>query len=424
MTFSVVNERPLPPIRVDRREIAGSLGDLGTLVPLAVLLITSNGLNPTVVIGVVGLVYMLSGLYYRIPMPVQPLKSFSALAIAGGLGPSVISAGTMLMAVSLLVLGITGAADWIARCVPKILVRGIQLGVGVILIRVGLRLCFEPIAGAEIWLPATLAVATILVILIFARNRTFPAGLLVVGGGLLAGLVLIGLPPIALGPVIPRMELPSAGDFWKAAILLVLPQLPLTLTNSLAATQDAAQSYFGASSRRVTGRALAIGMGIANLVAGLFGGMPVCHGSGGVTAHYRFGARTGGAGIFLGAVLLFLAVGFGPTIAGFCKMIPPPVLGALLVYVGAAHCLLIRDVAGGWAWVIVLVTGGVGGILNHNGYGLAAGLAVLAARWVVQRCRPWQRGVRCAEAVANAEREVIAMAVYEPGAGLLEARED
>ena len=385
MTGSSASKGHLPPIRVDRREIAGSLGDMGTLIPLAVLLVTANGLNPTVVFGVVGLVYLLSGLYYRIPMAVQPLKSFSSLAIAFGLGPAVIGAGTILMGACLLVLGVSGAADWIARRVPRVLVRGIQLGVGVILVRVGIRLSFVPIASAGVWLSTSLAVGTGVVILLFAGSRRFPAGILAVGGGLLAGLLLSGPPPISLGLVIPRVGHLSAGAFSAAAILLVLPQLPLTLTNSLAATCDVAQSYYGRSARRVTGRALAIGLGVANLVAGVFSGMPVCHGSGGVTAHYRFGARTGGSGVFLGVFLLLLALFLGPSMAGFCTMIPRPVLGALLVYVGVAHCLLVRDVSGRWDWLIVLVTGGVGGITNHNGYGLAAGLALLAAKCVAQR---------------------------------------
>jgi MFS superfamily sulfate permease-like transporter len=130
-------------------------------------------------------------------------------------------------------------------------------------------------------------------------------------------------------------------------------------------------------------------------VAGLFGGVPICHGSGGLTAHYRLGAKTGGAGLFLGTVLLILALGFGPAILGFCQVIPRPVLGALLVYVGAAHCLLVRDVVGRWAWAVVIVTGGLAGITNHPEYGLAAGLAILAFKWLADRAlasKPTEKG--------------------------------
>jgi hypothetical protein len=392
--------------------MAGSLGDIGTLLPLAVLLVTANGLNPTVVFGVVGLTYLLSGLYYRIPMAVQPLKSFSSLAIAYGLGPSVIGAGAMLMGACLLVLGTSGAADWIARRVPRALVRGIQLGVGMILVRVGVRLSLEPIVPGGVWLSAALAVGTGLVILFFAYSKRFPAGLMVVLGGLLAGLLLFDIPAIALGPTIPVAHGLSTADFRMAALILVLPQLPLTLTNSLAATCDATESYYGPSAHRVTGRALAIGLGVANLAAGAFGGMPVCHGSGGVTAHYRFGARSGGSTMFLGGILLVLALCLGHSATSFCAMIPRPILGALLIYVGAAHCLLIRDVIGRQDWSIVLATGGVGGILNHNVYGLVAGLSVLSVMWVTER---WRLRRICPQHTGAAATGVIPIAVQDCG---------
>lgn len=380
----------LAEFRLDRREIAGALGDLGTLVPLSILLITVNGLNPSVVFGVAGLAYVLAGSYYRIPMAVQPLKSFSSLAIALGLGASVIGAGAAVMGAALLLLGLTGAADWIARVIPKPLVRGIQLGVGVILIRVGAAFSIDPVPTLPAWAAPAMAAGTGILILLFVENKRLPAGVLAVVAGLAAGLIIFGIPSIAFGPVIPAIRMPTGADLWSASILLVLPQLPLTLTNSVTATHDVARLYFGEGARRVTGRALTTGLGVANLAAGLAGGMPICHGSGGLTAHHRFGARTGGSVILVGSLLLLLALAFGPAIAGFCRTIPRPVLGAMMVYVGAAHALLVRDVRGGWAWATVVATGGVGGVMNHNGYGLAAGLIVAGLGWIFKR-RPAAR---------------------------------
>jgi len=97
----------------------------------------------------------------------------------------------------------------------------------------------------------------------------------------------------------------------------------------------------------VTGRALTIGLGMANIFAGIVGGMPVCHGSGGLTAHYRFGARRGAAVIFIGSLLLLLALVFGPAIEGFSRTFPKPMLGALMVFVGISHGWLIKDVRAG-----------------------------------------------------------------------------
>lgn len=381
------NPAALPGFRFDLRELAGGLGDIGTLVPLAILLITVNRLNPSVVFGVAGLAYVLSGAYYRIPMAVQPLKSFSSLAIALGLGASVIGAGAVVMGAALLLLGLTGAADWIARAIPKPLVRGIQLGVGIILIRVGAAFATDPVPGLPGWAAPAIAAGTGVLILLFVESKRFPAGVLAVAAGLAAGVVIFGFPPLAFGPVAPEFRLPTREDLWTASVLLVLPQLPLTLTNSVTATVDVARLYFGEGARRVTGRALTVGLGAANVAAGLAGGMPICHGSGGVTAHHRFGARTGGSVILVGSFLVLLALAFGPAIAGFCRTIPRPVLGAMMVYVGVAHALLVRDVRGGWAWATVLATGGVGGVMNHNGYGLAAGLVVAGLGWIFKRPR-------------------------------------
>jgi hypothetical protein len=36
----------------------------------------------------------------------------------------------------------------------------------------------------------------------------------------------------------------------------------------------------------------------------------MCHGAGGLAAHYRFGARTGGSDVYAGLILLFFAFFF------------------------------------------------------------------------------------------------------------------
>src|SRR3972149_2888680 len=92
------------PFRFNLFELGGALGDLGTLLPLTVALITFNQMSATSVFLMVGLAYILSGLFYRLPMPVQPLKAVAAIAIANGLSASVISASGVIMAALLLLL--------------------------------------------------------------------------------------------------------------------------------------------------------------------------------------------------------------------------------------------------------------------------------------------------------------------------------
>jgi SulP family sulfate permease len=123
-------------------------------------------------------------------------------------------------------------------------------------------------------------------------------------------------------------------------------QVPLTLANSIAATSDAAANYYGPRAKRVTPRGLAATLGIGNLLAGVIGGMPMCHGSGGVTAHYRFGARTGGANLVIGTAFVVVALVFGRSVTEASRLLPSCVLGALLVYVGIQHARLVRDIVG------------------------------------------------------------------------------
>lgn len=129
----------------------------------------------------------------------------------------------------------------------------------------------------------------------------------------------------------------------KAFFLLVIPQLPLTLGNAIVSTKDIAKRYFGDRAKRVTERSLSVGMGITNLVAGLMGGMPVCHGSGGLTAHYSFGARSGGACIIIGSLCLGAALMFGRGVSEIFKIIPHSILGIMLFYVGFRHAFLVTD---------------------------------------------------------------------------------
>jgi SulP family sulfate permease len=137
---------------------------------------------------------------------------------------------------------------------------------------------------------------------------------------------------------------PAQGDLGVALFVLLLPQVPLTFANSIAATTDTARHYYGRDAFRVTHRNLAASLGIGNLLSSMIGGMPVCHGSGGVTAHYLFGARTGRANLFIGGVFLLSALFLGQSISSLAGMFPVSVLGALLIYIGVRHAALVRDV--------------------------------------------------------------------------------
>jgi hypothetical protein len=329
--------------KLDRNELAGGLGDAGLFIPIAVGLVAVNGLDATAVFGVGGLVYIATALYFRVPVPVQPLKAFAAAAIALNLDAEVIAAGALSMSAIMAVLGATGAADWLAARFPLVLVRGIQASVALLLVKAAVELAergnwsgLEPVASEVGLLTAIACCATLLLF----RSRRWPGALLVLGGGFVAGVALSGLPETTLGPGSVDLAVPAGADFATALTALVLAQLPLTFGNSVVATADAERSYFGDRARRVRPNRLALSISGSNLLAGLTQGLPLCHGAGGVTAHYKLGARTAAATGAAGALYLGLALVLGESLPAYMQLLLPGALGGMLLYVGVQHALL------------------------------------------------------------------------------------
>lgn len=378
--------------RLTRGEVSGGLADLGVLVPLEVSLIAVNGLSATSTLLGAGITYVLAGLYFRIPMPVQPLKAFAVIAVAQQLAPEVIGAGALLMAAALALLAGTGLVGVLARVVPVTAVRGVQVGLGLLLIKSAVETFWSKpffIGGERRFLdtgagdvPLSLIVGGgMTALLVFAAWRRWAPAVLVLAAGAALGLALgagNAFRGAALGPASVRFAVPSAGDFATALTLLVAPQLALTLANSVIATVDAARVYFGETAARVTPRRVSMSIALANVWAGVAGGLPVCHGSGGLTAHYRLGARTPVATLFVGAVLIGIAVVLGRAALPVRGLVPYAVFGALLLYVGWQHLLLgLRLPRRGH-----VVLAAIGGVISVSpGSSLAWGLAAGVATW-------------------------------------------
>lgn len=329
-------------IRLDRWELAGAVADLGVLVPIAVAMIIKNGLSPTAVLLPAGLLYLAAAGLYRLPIPVQPLKAFGAIAIANGLGVDEIAAGALLMGVIFVVLGASGLVDLAARAFPRPLVRGVQVTVGLLFLKIAWNLVSNPPSSFHHQLssPWLVPIAALLLLALTLRRRV-PVTLALVA----AALVVAGVTGGADGIGPSKLALPSfdGATFWAAFTVLVVPQLPLSFANSCLATADAARTYFGEAAHRVRAGRLAMSLGAANLFAGAIGGMPVCHGAGGLTAHHSSGARTAGAPLVMGAALVTVAIGLGAGLATFLASFPLPVLAALLAGAGLLHLGLLRD---------------------------------------------------------------------------------
>ena len=380
-------EAPRTRIRFDRWEVGAAFADIGVLVPIAVALIVTNGLSPTAVLLPAGLLYLTAAAVYRLPVPVQPLKAFGAIAIAQGFGVDEIAAGALLMGAIFITLGATGLLDLLARAFPRPLVRGVQLAVGLIFLKIAWTLVTSPprAFSESSWSPWLLGPLAAAVLASLLLRRRVPVALPLLGLGVVV-VAFTAAGDIGLGPSNLDLGLPATAAFSAALTALVFPQLPLSFANSCLATADAARTYFGERAQRVRPGRLATTFGGANILAGALGGMPVCHGAGGLTAHYSFGARTAGAPIAIGTTLVVLGLGLGAGLASLLAAFPLPILAGLLAGAGILHIGLLRDVRTP-AHLALAIGIGVLGFATNLGLALALGLAIWWGTFEIARRR-------------------------------------
>jgi SulP family sulfate permease len=375
---------PTTPARLSRlewaRELGGGFGDIGLLLPLAIVLITRNHLNATALFAGAGLFYIVTALVYRLPVPVQPLKAVSAIAIAAGLGPAGIVAAGLEMGAIFVLLSVTGLATMLQRVFTQPIVRGIQLSIGMLLAKAAVDLIGKKgqlhAGGAE--LTMLVGLAAVIALVIFQKREVPGGSLILLALGVVLGVTLGNHPAtsLALGPEPLSIVVPNAGDFITAFWILTLPQVGLSIGNSLMATSSAARTYFGDAGNRVTPRRLALTMGLANLVVSPFAGMPMCHGAGGMTAHYRMGARTALATASYGAILLLAALLFGASIVTVASLLPLALLGGFLLYVGIQHAALVSDLRSTDEFVVAGTVAAVSIGTGNISAGVVAGLIV------------------------------------------------
>jgi MFS superfamily sulfate permease-like transporter len=123
---------------------------------------------------------------------------------------------------------------------------------------------------------------------------------------------------------------------------LALPQIPLSLGNSILATNQIVQDLY--PNKHLNVKKISFTYSLMNLVSPFFSGIPVCHGSGGMAGHYTFGARTGGSVVIYGSLFLVTGLLFSRNFQQLVQIFPLPVLGVLLFFEGLALALLVRDV--------------------------------------------------------------------------------
>lgn len=359
------------------RDAGGALGDLGTLIPLGLGAIGLAGLAPVPVLLGFAVFYIATGLYYRLPVPVQPMKAVAALLLTTQVTSQSLVASGVLIGAILLVLGLTGWINSAARLIPRSVLSGLQLGLGLMLAHMSLGLMATS-------LPVGIVTLALLGITLKLLPK-WPAALIGLAGAVAIGS-LLGAPglmlPLADSVVLSLPEFPGIDDWQQAVSTLVLPQLALTLTNAIVLTALVVGDYFGEQSHRVTPARLSVSTGLANLFLVPLGALPMCHGAGGVAAHHRFGARTGMAPALLGTGLLLVA--FVPGGLSMIAAIPMAGLGALL-FVAAAELALSRRLwtAKPSCWPVIAITALIT-VWVDPFFGLLAGVAseTFRSAWV------------------------------------------
>ncbi len=370
-----------PRLRFNRHELAGAFGDLGTDLPLLIGVVAASGADSAGILIMFGLMQVFSGLWYGLPMPVQPLKAFAALVIAQQIPGRVIFGGGLAIGASMLLLTATGLIDGLARLVPKPVVRGIQLGLALQLATLALK---DYVSADGLPGYALAAVAFAVTVLLLGHRR-WPAALVVIGLGAVYALLFkldLATAQRAVGLHLPGWHVPTRADILTGAVLLALPQIPLSLGNSILATRQVAADYF--PERGLTVRQISFTYALMNLVNPFLGGFPVCHGSGGMVGHYAFGARTGGSVVLYGGLFLALGLFFSQGFAQVVQIFPLPVLGVLLLFEALTLATLLRDVADQRPALLVALL--VGLLCWGLPYGYLVGLVVgTATHYAMQR---------------------------------------
>jgi predicted benzoate:H+ symporter BenE len=326
----------------NKMEFAGAFGDLGTLIPFVVGYITLNQMDPVGILVAFGVFKIFVGLYFRTPIPIQPMKAIGGMAIAhaGSITPGMIWGSGIFTGLFWLLMGFTGAITWIEKVTTKPVIRGIMLGLGLSFIIEGLGMMrTQPL----------FAFGGMVLTLLLLNSRRLPAMLALLGYGIVVAFIQrpelfkelshlsirFRWPDLTFGQI-------SWKELFSGFILLGLPQAPLTLGNAIIATVAENNAHF--PDRKVTAKTISIDHGFMNLISTCLGGVPMCHGAGGMAGHLRFGARTGGALVILGVIVLLIGLFLSDSVAFLLQVFPRPILGVILFFAGVELAMVVQDI--------------------------------------------------------------------------------
>jgi len=204
-------------------------------------------------------------------------------------------------------------------------VRGVQLGLGLILGWAALLLFSDNII---------LGLISMAIIIVLINNKKIPSAIVltIIGifiifytGALLLTQISLGLPAF-------EFQIPTWENILIGMLIAGIAQLVLTLANVMIATVKLSKDLFPDKKDAIDANSLALNMGLINIISPFLGGIPQCHGSGGLAAQYAFGARTGGSMIMEGILEIFLGLFCSNLLFLIFMEFPKAILGAMLLY--------------------------------------------------------------------------------------------
>ncbi|KAG4962974.1 hypothetical protein AAZX31_14G118100 [Glycine max] len=420
-------------------ELNGAMGDLGTYIPIVLALTLARDLNLGTTLIFTGVYNIITGAIYGVPMPVQPMKSIAAQALSDtdfGV-PEIMTAGILTGGV-LFVLGVTGLMQLVYMLIPLCVVRGIQLAQGLSFALTAVKyvrkiqdLPKSKSLGQRHWFGLdglVLAIVCLCFIVIVngageksrgccdvvesggdddlggqkrrnevvERNRTrwvrkvifsLPSAFMVFVLGVVLAFIRRHevVHEIKFGPSTIEVVKFSKHAWKKGFVKGAIPQLPLSILNSVVAVCKLSSDLFPGKDFSPT--SLSVTVGLMNLIGSWFGAMPSCHGAGGLAGQYKFGGRSGGCVALLGAAKLVLGLVLGTSLAHILKQFPVGILGVLLLFAGIELAMCARDMNTKEDSFVTLVITAVSLVGSSAALGFLCGMVV----YVLLRLRNWTK---------------------------------
>ncbi|KAJ4954141.1 hypothetical protein NE237_030973 [Protea cynaroides] len=407
------------------------MGDLGTYIPIVLALTLAKDLNLGVTLLFTGIYNIITGVFYGVPMPVQPMKSIAAVAISHGQDfgvPEMMAAG-LCTGVTLLLLGVTGLMGLAYKLIPMPVVRGIQLSQGlsfaltaVKYVRIVQNLSKGKSVGERPWLGLDGLVLAItcacFIVMVHGageesegdgedasdlpcesspgrrRRRSVwrifassPSAMIVFMLGVV--LAFIRNPrvvkEITFGPSSIKVVSISRHAWKDGFIKGAIPQIPLSVLNSIIAVCKLSSDLF--PEKKFSVASVSVSVGMMNLVGCWFGAMPCCHGAGGLAGQYKFGGRSGGCVAVLGIAKLVLGLVLGSSLVKVLNKFPVGLLGVLLLFAGIELAMACRDMNSKQDSFVMLVCTAISLVGSSAALGFLCGLVLFLLLKLRKMCK-------------------------------------